>query len=273
MVALLLTEIVHKKDGKILSFGEVGATVIVNQHLDEFEGAKALKSIVKKHVGSLLSSGKSAFWFTDFLIDGNCNFVTNFLFKKAAIAKTEITSFVDLRKSESFIRNNIRKSFKPCISWGQRNFNISVFDRDNITEKESEAFQKLHEMVSGRATRSKESWLLRLKMVREGKAFMVLTGQRDDLISCSFFICDDSSVYYMSSASRREKFENPVMHSALWSAIQYAKDKGFRNFILGEVFPKSFGTLNVSDKDENISKFKAGFGGNLKPVLQIKSTI
>ena len=273
MVALMLTEISDETTGSLLSFGEVGATIIVNQNFNKSEGANSLRSSVNKYIDSLVSHKNVQLWFTDFLVDGKCNFLTNFLLKKEAIATTEILSVIELGHSEAKIKSNIRKSFRPCISWGQRNFNILLFDQGNISSERCEVFRKLHEAVSGRATRSIESWRLRLQMIREGKAFMVSTEDAGEIISCSFFISDGASVYYMASASKRDKFEKPVMHSALWSAIQHARNKGFKNFILGEIFPKSFGALKKKKKENNISKFKSGFGGELKPILQIKSNI
>lgn len=121
--------------------------------------------------------------------------------------------------------------------------------------------QKLHLKVAGRKTRSDETWDIQQEMVDAGEGFVVELYKDGTLISAAFFMKNQWCCYYAVAASLKGVNSHPV----IWSAIEYCKEEGLKRFELGE-------KLEGTEKEKNISKFKAGFGANLEKRLVEKKS-
>ena len=132
-------------------------------------------------------------------------------------------------------------------------------------------FRQLHILQSGRETRSEASWRRQLEMVQTGDAFLVQGHIDDELVSSGFFINSKTNCYYLSSASRRDLFQQPLFHAIMWTAILQAKKLGCRWFEVGEqIFPNYLKGQIPTKKELDISDFKAGFGGDTCMFLDLK---
>jgi hypothetical protein len=210
-------------------------------------------------------------WYRDFMIEGVLTSLSIHLLQKGAIAKPIFSQVIDLKDEKSVQKSSIRKSYKSLINWGIRELMPKVFDASNLTWNKMKLFRELHIREAGKETRSVDSWRQQFNMVKEGNAFVVFGSNEDELVSAGLFMHSKTNCYYGVSASRRDLFEKPMFHSLMWTAILHAKKLGFKWFEVGEQLYPNYPHENPPTKKElNISKFKAGFGGQIKMFLDLK---
>ena len=78
---------------------------------------------------------------------------------------------VDLSLSLQDIRLKFRKSFKPFINKGLREWRVEVHEQ--VTDELFETFRLLHKTVAGRSTRPIESWNKQKKQIDLMESFLV----------------------------------------------------------------------------------------------------
>lgn len=196
-----------------------------------------------------------------------------FLRKPNCELRYKFNCLIDLEKTEQDLKKEIRKSYRSLINWGQKNLEFSLLNRDNFcdnTYNEFMKFRELHFSCAGRRTRSLETWDMQYKCIEEGTIFAVFGYWDGQMVTGGLFNISDDYVYYANSASNRDLFDKPMFHSVMWKAIQYSKAYGATLFDVGEIY---FGCKSVSseksEKELAISKFKSGFGGQIKPRLEL----
>jgi len=98
-------------------------------------------------------------------------------------------------------------------------------------------------------------------MIKKGEAFICADLKDRELLAAGLFLHNKYFCYYGVGKS----LPNKGSHSIIWKAILHCKSLGLESFELGEQVyygdPKLVG----------ISRFKAGFGGQTKTYLQIRS--
>ncbi len=219
-------------------------------------------------INDLLKSVNGHFEMRDFLQQDLLNKISTNILHLGATTKTQLFQYLDLSATEDQLWKNLRRSYKSLINSGLREMEIKFFDSENITWEQVEEFRLLHATVSGKQTRSIESWQKQFEWVRKGESFIVQGKMGNEIVSIGMFTYTKSMCTYFSSASKRDKFDKPVFHSLLWSAILRAKKIGCQWFDMNEKYFKN--SPNVALKDSkliSISDFKIGFSGKLKPVL------
>lgn len=172
--------------------------------------------------------------------------------------------YADLRPALPDIRASFRKSFRPLINVGLRNWSVFVLDQSSASETEWAEFKQLHREVSGRSTRSDETWAHQHAMLRKGEAFLV--GLRDPvdqrLIGAGFFQCTRDEGLYAVGAYDRSLFDKPLGHVVQQRAIETMKARGLRWYCIGERhYPQD--QPRPTDKQVSISAFKQGFASDL----------
>jgi FemAB family protein len=172
--------------------------------------------------------------------------------------------YADLGPSLLDIRASFRKSFRPLINVGLRNWSVFVLDQTNASETDWEAFKQLHCDVSGRTTRCDETWALQHSMLRTGEAFLV--GLRDPadqrLVGAGFFQCTRDEGLYAVGAYDRSLFDRPLGHVVQQRAIETMKARGVRWYYIGERhYPQD--QPKPTDKQVSIAAFKQGFASHL----------
>ena len=196
-----------------------------------------------------------------------------FLQKPNCQFRQKFHCMIDLAKTEQDLKKEIRKSFKSLINWGQSNLEFMLINHDNLSDQAYEEFMKfreLHFVCAGKRTRSRETWDIQYKCIEEGTIFAILGYWNGQMVTGGLFNISDNYVYYANSASARDLFDKPMFHSVMWKAIRYSKDIGASLFDVGEInFNCQSRLLQISDKELGISKFKSGFGGQIKPILEI----
>ena len=219
----------------------------------------------------ILDQANGNVWYRDYFINGNASFLTNYLLKKGAVAPPVFSKVIDLCLDEASLWKGIRKSYSSLVNNGLKEMSPKILTNDNITQQHMEKFRELHRCVSGRETRSIESWQRQFESIQNNEAFVVFGDLDGDLVTAGYFSYSEMNCIYGSSASRRDMFHKPLFHSIMWTAILHAKKIGCKWFEVGEQNFKNHPSDNPpTKKNINISGFKAGFGGNSKFYLDIK---
>jgi len=189
-------------------------------------------------------------------------------FRRAkSLTKLGYSRFIDLTLSESELRACLRKRYSPLINKGIRDMQIAIHDSHTISWSTIEKFRELHIRESGRETRSIHTWDQQYHSILSNQAFCITAHHADCLLSAGLFTLANNHCYYGVSASRRDRFDQPLFHAVMWTAILYAKSNGALVFETGTDYPLDNISYSPSQKEKAISTFKDGFGGRLATYL------
>jgi FemAB family protein len=191
----------------------------------------------------------------------NSHFLSNFhlnLLQHRHIFKKHPKIILELKKDISLIRMNFRKSYKSLINNGLKLFNVQFLTGEDIDLWHD--FQNFHIKISGKKTRSDQTWQLNYNAILNGRAFLAYIKQDGDLIGAAYFLYSKSEAIYGVGVYERELSHLPISHSIQYAAICKLRELNVDNYCLGiSLFSNQD---NVTSKELNISHFKRGFGGN-----------
>jgi FemAB family protein len=164
---------------------------------------------------------------------------------------------VDLTMTIDKIRLNFRKSFKPLINKSLREWHVEV--HEGPSQDLFKQFKLLHEEVSGRVTRSVESWDIQKIQINSKEAFMVAVfNKKEELAGVGFFTYTSYQGMYCVGAYKRELFNKPIGHAVQMKAIEVLKKKGCKWYEIGQKHLK-IDKISPTDKELSITHFKEGF--------------
>ena len=164
---------------------------------------------------------------------------------------------VDLSLSIEKIKSNFRKSFKPLINKGFREWKIEV--HEHVTKEQFENFRKLHKSVSGKSTRSIESWNIQRESVNSKESFVITVSDKKNLlVGFGLFVYSKFSGSYAVGVYKRELFTKPLGHAVQMRAIETFKNKGLKWYEIGNKH-LSVDKNPPTEKELSISFFKEGF--------------
>jgi len=186
------------------------------------------------------------------------------LMANGAIPTVRHDLFADLRAPLADIRASFRKSFRPLINVGLRNWSVFVLDQASADPAAWAEFKQLHCSVAGRSTRVDETWQRQFNMLAAGDAFLV--GLRDpargSLVGAGFFQCTRTEGLYAVGAYDRTLFDKPLGHVVQQRAIELMKERGVPWYRIGERHYAQ-DVPAPSDKQIAIAAFKQGFASQL----------
>ena len=212
--------------------------------------------------------------YRDFLLNGKMSFISEYLLSEGGKPITVFLRTIDLHQDEASLKKDIRKSYHSLINWGLRELHPVVYTCKNISIDHILMFRDLHILVSGRETRSRNSWIKQYDSIKNGEAFIVFGYLGDELVSAGYFIISKTNCFYGVSASRRDLFDKPIFHSLMWTAMLHAKQIGCHWFDMGEqFFSCDVNGNHPTQKELGISKFKTGFGGCNRVCMDIELSI
>ena len=244
---------------------------IENRCIDKSQRQGAYK-ILRDWLDNLLEIyPKCSIVYQDFLTSNSLSVVGEYLMESGSQAKLYFSRVIDLSSPEVELHSQIRKSYKNLINWGKKNLVIRILDEKTIKLEDIELFRQLHQHVSGRKTRSHQTWNLQYQMIYHKEAFAIMGEFEGDLVTAALFPYSSKYCYYGVSVSRRELFDKPLSHALIWSAMQYAKQQGCHFFELGSQLYSNQGDPIPNKKELNISTFKRGFGGRTQVRVNINS--
>jgi FemAB family protein len=171
--------------------------------------------------------------------------------------------YVDLSMSIEEIRSFIRKSFRPLVSSGLKNWKVTVMDQ--FSENTWERFRELHKKVAGRVTRSIETWDIQHEAIKSGNAFLVyVSGSDGVMVGGGYFDMSDHECNYSVGSYDRQFFDQPLGHMIQYQAILTAKEKGRKMYYIGDRFYRE-NLPHVTEKRVQISHFQQGFSSKIFP--------
>ncbi len=171
--------------------------------------------------------------------------------------------YSDLEPDLTAIKATFRKSYKALVSSGTRLWQVGVLAGEG--KPVWEEFRRLHLAVSGKATRSLESWELQYRAVVRGDAFLVtLRDAANKLVGGGFFHVTRDEGLYAVGAYDRDLFDKPLGHVVQFRAIEEMKLRGVRWYKLG-LRPYPGDQPAPTEKELRIADFKQGFASHLFP--------
>ena len=172
--------------------------------------------------------------------------------------------YIDLTLPFEQLKLHFRKSFRSFVNSADRFGTISILDSKGCSSTWEE-FRLLHLKVSGRATRSLESWQKQFDMVRNSEAFLVyLRNVEGQMIGGGYFYCSRDEGVYAVGVYDRGHFDKPIGHIIQFAAIREMQRRGLSWYNIGErVFVAD--DPSPSSKEMSISLFKSGFASHIFP--------
>ena len=177
--------------------------------------------------------------------------------------------FLNLQPDFAQIKACIRKSYKSLITAGERIWAVSTLDSNGSADVWQE-FRDLHFKVSGRITRSDETWNLQYQDIKRQCAFLVwLRNSAGVMVGGGLFNYTNDEGLYAVGAYDRTLSNKPMGHIVQYRAIQELKKRGVIWYKVG-VKPYISDIPKPSDKEVTIAEFKEGFASHIFPVYILK---
>ena len=166
---------------------------------------------------------------------------------------------IDLEKSTeelySYIRKGHKSDIKKAIKSGLRVEELKVASELSSFINVYSKMCKTRE-ISGHSAREIDGICNYLIQNRKGQLLLV-KDENDTIVGGVILAYQGISVRYLISASDPDRRDLPLLHLAIYSALEKAKEGKFKYFDF-------WGYNHFADKDDQISKinhFKKGFGG------------
>lgn len=179
--------------------------------------------------------------------------------------------YVNLSLPENEIKRKFRSSYKSLINIDKYpwKFHVLTTIDENIWNK----FKALHYAVSGRVTRSDETWKMHLNDIANGKGLLIaLINEAGEMDGGGFFNFSRDEGGYSVGVYKRELFSMPLGHLIQFKAIQELKSRGVKWYKIG---PRSFksDSTQPTDKELSIADFKHGFASHVYPKYVMNSNL
>jgi len=180
--------------------------------------------------------------------------------------------YVNLQLDISEIKSNFRKSYKSLIVSGSKQWTVRVLDR-YLNNSVWQEFRNLHRKVSGRVTRSEETWDLHHQDIEHQRAILIwLMNSAGDMVGGGFFNFTSDEGLYAVAAYDRTLFDKPMGHVVQYQAIEEFKKHGIRWHKIG-ARPLYSNVPPPNDKEIKIGEFKMGFSTHTFPCYLLKHKV
>ena len=185
------------------------------------------------------------------------------LMRRGATVSLRHELFVNLLPDMADIKAKFRKSYKSLVTEGLRTWQVGVLSKSDPSLWDT--FRILHHKVSGRVTRSIETWDLQHQAVIEGHAFLVhLHDAAGELVGGGYFAVTRDEGAYNVGVYDRALFAQPLGHVVQYRAIEEMKARGLRWYKIGHR-PYPSEEPGATEKEVSIGEFKQGFATHLFP--------
>jgi len=168
------------------------------------------------------------------------------LYSPGWVMETHQSQVIDLRL---WSWGDIRKSYHSLINGAKEKY---LLGSPGFAE-----FVVLHKKAFG-DVRSLETFAIQSKWVDEDYAMVVMAGDPRTHVSVAgaLWITYKDAAYYASGPS----MVKGVQHAVVWKSLAALKSSGYRFVDMGQID-------GATEKEQNIGKFKQGFGGEAKPFV------
>jgi FemAB family protein len=176
--------------------------------------------------------------------------------------------FVNLNLELNEIKSNFRTSYKSLINSGEKLWKVKILDKpDRFIWNE---FKQLHFCVSGKKTRSDETWDLQFESVKNNTSILIyLQDSMNKMVGAGLFDFSKDEAIYAVGAYNRDLFDKPLGHIVQFHAIQELKKRNLKWYKIGiRHYVNDFNS--PSTKEVSIGEFKEGFATHILPRYHIK---
>lgn len=149
--------------------------------------------------------------------------------------------------------SDVRKSYRGLIN--QANKRLLYF-----RQADAYHYMNIHMEAFGQC-RNEQTYSIQEQWIKDGYAFCLtsIDGQSGEHAAAALWITYKECAYYASGPSLQDN----VQHAMVWESLFYLKDLGITLVELGQIDGET-------EKEKNIGKFKAGFGGEAKPFTIVR---
>lgn len=208
-------------------------------------------------------------YFCDFPVDiPNCDAICiNYCKNKADVdgfkCIEQPTTIIDLTQSlETIWKNMNQLSRRKIRKAEEESFQITLSRQYDEFYKINKYFQKYKGFASLLDPQHPDLQT----MEKYGTLFLVF--HNDELLAGNLYLEDEERICLWLSASKRMEVDkekanfigraNALLH---WKVIHYAREKGFKEYDLGGIWPVEAAARDIEKKNMNF--FKLSFGGNI----------
>lgn len=244
-----------------------GGIVVPPIFIDNFQ-KKSQRVIVKsciRFLNNMLKLSHGDCWRTNELsIEGSMGQWHQIALEMGAILdRVNYDMYMDLSMSINEIRSSIRKSFRPLISSGLKNWHVTVMDE--YCDDTWNNFRALHKKVAGRITRPIETWNIQHEAIKSGNAFLVYVSNTDgNMVGGGYFDMSEHECNYSVGSYDKDFSDEPLGHMVQYQAILTAKEKGRKMLYVGDRLYRE-NLPQVTQKRSQISYFQQGFSNKIYP--------
>ena len=152
--------------------------------------------------------------------------------------------------------SDLRKSYHALIHRAEERYRFEVVSDCTM-------YKSLHILANGFQPRNNMTYEFQRRWLDLGCGIMVgaMDRETDACVAIAYWILYEGHAYYASGPSTMAN----VMHAVLWHSFKILKARGIHLVELGQVD-------GATEKERNIGKFKAGFGGESVPFTIVRRT-
>ena len=190
------------------------------------------------------------------------------LMKLGGISNILHELLVNLNLELHEIKSNFRTSYKSLINSGEKLWKVKILDKPD--QHIWNEFKELHLFVSGKKTRSDETWELQLDSLKNNTSILIyLLDSMNKMVGAGFFDFSKDEAIYSVGAYDRNLFDKPLGHIVQYHAIQEFKKRNLKCYKIG--IRHYINDFNLpSNKEVSIGEFKEGFATHITPRYHIK---
>jgi len=163
------------------------------------------------------------------------------------------TQVIDLTLPVETLWRGVRASYHSIIHRAQERYEIvPAWTHPAIWD-----YQRVHADANGGPPRSQATYEHQWQWLADGQGLLMLAQDPERLgmtVAAAYWIVYQDKAYYASGPS----VERSVQHAVIWESLIWLKANGVTLAELGQIDGET-------DKEKNVGKFKAGFGGAAMP--------
>lgn len=202
-------------------------------------------------------------------------FLTNFLTRGYLNSSFYLHRVLDLAGAEPELWGQLRKGTKHLVNRAKKlNLGFAAYDEQNITEEVMRRFYQhcVNNLAVGGysgALGDYETFNFRTELIKQGRAKLFIATAGDREVGYAFNLAYKGRAYYYSGARDLAYTDCDPNHFLQWQVILDLKRNNYEYYDLGMQAYYSF--FHIPDaKALNISKYKAGFGGENVLVFEVE---